>query len=342
MKRTLLVLGMAALLLSACGGDNDAAAPAARTQVPPEATTSEPTAAPSPTATPEPAPPTIADLLARTDPLNLAHAGGDQDAPHSTMYAYAEAVAAGADVLEMDVQLSGDGVLIVQHDDTVDKTTNETGPVADRTLAELQALDAAYWFSPQCWPCQDRPLEEYIYRGIRTGEVPPPEGFTPEDFRIITFEELAAAFPDMPFDIEMKGSAPEAIPVAEALAAALAATGREDSSIVVSFDDALVSAFEELAPDVETSPGLNELTQWLLADEPLEGHRIVQVPPEFNEIAVITPEFWMKVDEAGVEVWVWPNDAATQENEAFYRDLIAQGADGVIAGRPEQMSAARS
>ena len=108
---------------------------------------------------------TIDGLLELGLPLNIAHAGGDQAAPHSTLFAMAQAVEAGASVLELDVQLTGDGVLIVQHDDTVDRTTEATGPVADLTLAEIKALDNAYWFSPECWPCQDRPLEEYIYRG---------------------------------------------------------------------------------------------------------------------------------------------------------------------------------
>ena len=78
----------------------------------------------------------------------LAHAGGDLAHPHSTMFAYAESVAEGAEVLELDVQLTADGVLVVQHDETVDKTTEATGPVIDLTLDEIQALDNAYWFSP--------------------------------------------------------------------------------------------------------------------------------------------------------------------------------------------------
>ena len=76
--------------------------------------TTEPTAEPTPEPTPLPSPetsgaPTIDELLASPGPLNIAHAGGDQEAPHSTMFAFDSAVAAGADVLELDVQLSGDG-----------------------------------------------------------------------------------------------------------------------------------------------------------------------------------------------------------------------------------------
>ena len=52
------------------------------------------------------------------------------------------------------------------------------------TLAELQALDNAWWWSPTCWPCRDLSEEDYPLRGVRTGNAPPPDGFTSEDFRI--------------------------------------------------------------------------------------------------------------------------------------------------------------
>jgi hypothetical protein len=54
-------------------------------------------------------------------------------------------------------------------------------------------------------------------------------------------------------------------------------------------------------------------------------------------VQVITSDFWMRVAEAGVDVWVWPSDAATQENTDFYAEMIAQGAAGIIAGRPAVM-----
>ena len=303
----------------------------------------EPSATPGSTATSEPAAvaPTIDELLAEDSVVNLAHAGGDQSWPHSTPYAFAEAVKAGAGVLELDVQLTGDGVLVVQHDDTVDKTTEATGPVIDLTLAELQALDNAYWFSPECWPCQDRPLDEYIYRGVRTGDTEPPAGYTADDFRVATFREIAERFPTLPLDIEIKGELPQAGIVAEVLAAELDELGRTDSVVVVSFDDEVIDAFRALAPDVAVSPGTTRLTTWVLAGTPLEdGFEIIQVPPESSGVDVVTPESVARAHDEGLTIWVWPNDAETQENEAFYRQLVELGVDGVIAGRPEEMAAA--
>ena len=273
--------------------------------------------------------------------MNVAHAGGDQDAPHSTMFAFREAVAAGANALELDVQLTADGVLIVQHDDTVDKTTNETGPVIDRTLAEMQALDNGYWFSPQCWPCQDRPLDEYIYRGVRTGETPPPAGYSPDDFRVPTFREVADAFPGLILDVEIKGGFPDAIPVAEQLAAEISELGRTDSVVVVSFDDAVVAAFRDIAPEVAVSPGVGVLTDWFLNGTPLDAaFEVLQLPIAQGDIDVVTSETVQRIHDEGRIVWAWADDARAQENEATYRTLLAAGVDGIITGRPGDMTAA--
>lgn len=318
-----------------------ATTPPPATESPTTTTATETTTPPPDTSIAEPttATPTIDELLAMGRPLNLAHAGGDQAAPHSTMFAFRSAVEAGVDVLELDVQLTSDGVLIVQHDDTVDKTTNTTGPVADLTLAEIQALDNGYWFSPQCWPCQDRPIEEYIYRGMRTGDVAPPDGFGPDDFRVLTFEELATTFPEMPLDIEIKGTFPDALPVAEVLAAEIEALDRTDSTVVVAFDDQLVDAFHELAPDVAVSPGLTRLTEWFLSGTEVESYfQIFQVPPFQAGIQVVNADTVQRIHDEGRVVWVWPDDASTQENAEFYREMLDLGVDGIIGGRPGVVS----
>lgn len=273
--------------------------------------------------------------------MNLAHAGGDQAAPHSTPFAFAEAVAAGANALELDVQLTVDGVLVVQHDDTVDKTTEATGPVGELTYDELRSLDNAYWFSPECWPCQDRPVEEYVYRGVRTGEVAPPPGYTAEDFVVPTFREIATRFPELPLDIEIKGNFPDAVAAAEQLARELVELDREDSVVVVSFDDQVVEAFHAVAPDVAVSPGLGRLTEWFLNGTELPPYfEVLQLPPFQIGIEVITPEVVQRIHDEGRIVWVWLDDASTQENEEFYRKLLDDGVDGVIAGRPAEMTAA--
>jgi glycerophosphoryl diester phosphodiesterase len=81
-------------------------------------------------------------------PLNFAHRGASHDAPDNTLPAFLLAAELGADGIELDVQLSRDGELVVIHDFVLETTTDGHGPVRDRTLAELKELDAGGWFDP--------------------------------------------------------------------------------------------------------------------------------------------------------------------------------------------------
>src|SRR5215510_4073745 len=81
-------------------------------------------------------------------PLVVAHRGIPVRFPENTMPSFRAAIAGGAEMIEADVQLSRDGVLVMMHDTTVDRTTNGKGPLADLTYEELGALDAGGWFGP--------------------------------------------------------------------------------------------------------------------------------------------------------------------------------------------------
>jgi glycerophosphoryl diester phosphodiesterase len=78
--------------------------------------------------------------LASARPLVFAHRGGSKLALENTMAAFDAGMAAGADGLELDVHLSRDGVVVVHHDHLLDRTTRATGPVRNRTLAELASF----------------------------------------------------------------------------------------------------------------------------------------------------------------------------------------------------------
>ena len=74
-------------------------------------------------------------------PLVFAHRGGSKIGPENTITAFDRGLAGGADGLELDVHLSRDGVVVVHHDRLLDRTTSATGPLNDRTAAELAKLD---------------------------------------------------------------------------------------------------------------------------------------------------------------------------------------------------------
>ncbi|HRW39674.1 MAG: hypothetical protein KDB04_16665 [Acidimicrobiales bacterium] len=269
--------------------------------------------------------------------LSIAHAGGENEAPHETLFAYKRAHALGTDVLEMDVRLTGDGVLVVHHDADVDATTDGTGLVADQTYAQLFALDHGYKFTPTRWSCGDCPVDDYVYRGIRTGDRPPPAGYEADDFTIPTVATLFETFPDAYFDIEIKESGEPARAAARALAEEIEAHGVGDQVVVVSFDQAIVEYVRTLLPDVATSPGVDGVQQFFIDRQPQPDHEILQVPPTYDlagtEVTVVTEEFVDDAHAAGLAVWVWMN-GRDQETAEFYRHLLDLGVDGILGAAP--------
>src|SRR6478672_6027232 len=79
----------------------------------------------------------------------IAHRGFSAIAPENTLAAFSAAIQHQADAVEFDVQLSADRVPIIIHDPTLERTTNGSGNVRDKTLEQLKALDAGSWFNTQ-------------------------------------------------------------------------------------------------------------------------------------------------------------------------------------------------
>jgi glycerophosphoryl diester phosphodiesterase len=84
--------------------------------------------------------------MSHPDFMIIAHRGASSYALENTLAAFDLALQMQIRQIELDVHFSCDGYIVVMHDDTVDRTTNGSGPVAGKTLAELQALDAGSWF----------------------------------------------------------------------------------------------------------------------------------------------------------------------------------------------------
>lgn len=101
----------------------------------------------------------------RIEVENVAHRGASAYAPENTIAAFDLAVEMKADYIEMDVQRSKDGVLVLVHDTTVDRTTNGTGKVGDLTFEQLRRLDAGSWkgsrFAGETIPTFEEILDRY-------------------------------------------------------------------------------------------------------------------------------------------------------------------------------------
>jgi len=95
-------------------------------------------------------------------PLIFGHRGAPRQAPQNTLAAFRAAANIGADGVELDVQLTKDGVPVVIHNRTVDETTNGSGPVAEMTLSQVKKLDAGFSFSPEFGGEQIPTLEDAL------------------------------------------------------------------------------------------------------------------------------------------------------------------------------------
>ncbi|MGB0652407.1 MAG: glycerophosphodiester phosphodiesterase [Thermoplasmatota archaeon] len=256
--------------------------------------------------------------------LHIAHQGGEAEAPSNTMVALHYAMSQGADVLEIDVHATADGELVVIHDTTVDRTTDGTGRVDAMSLAEIQALDAAYWFVPGEGARQGRAEADYTLRG--------------QGIMIPTLREVLEAFPDVLINIEIKATAPETTPYEHTLAALLEEYGRGDDTIVVSFLDPDTEIFRLWNQDVSTATGTGETALFWAASNAAGGapshHHALQVPINFNGVPVLNQDFVDDAHASGLAVHVWTiGDAETMH------ELIDLGVDGIMTDRPSVLQA---
>jgi len=257
--------------------------------------------------------------------LNFAHQGGAREAPSSTLLALHQAVAAGADALELDVHATADHQLVVCHDGTVDRTTNGRGAIAELTLAELQALDNAYWWVPGEVVAPGRPDADYVYRGRAPLD---------RSLRIATLREVLDAFPGTFLNLDIKQTAPAVRPYEAELAALLGEYERGDDVIVASFLDPATAAFSAIAPEIPTSYGTMAAAAFFQAvqegtEPPPTTHVALQVPAAIESMTVVDQRFVAAAHDHGVAVHVWTVDDADEMVR-----LIDLGVDGIMTDRP--------
>jgi len=267
--------------------------------------------------------------------LAYAHQGGAKEAPSSTMYALRQAVAVGADALELDVHRTRDGHLVVCHDATVDRTTPSAGAIAGLTLSEVSQLDNSYWFVPGSVVDHEAPDGAYPFRGRAPAD---------RSFGIATLEDVLQELPAMPLNLDIKQTAPDVVPYEAELATLLTERGRTDDVIVASFHDSALDAFGALGTGVATSCGPRAVTalavalaQGLPVPDEVRKHAAVQVPARFGGADVVTMESVEVLHDAGLAVHVW-----TIDDEDEMERLVALGVDGIISDRPSALVAVLS
>lgn len=242
-------------------------------------------------------------------PQIFAHRGGCDLGPENTIAAFDIGMSTGADGLELDVHLSADGIVVVHHDRTLDRTTNGSGPVAARTADELARVDAGYWFGHG---------GEYPFRGRRIG--------------VPTLREVLARYRGVPTIIEIKVYTAA---MGEAVADEIRRAGAADYVCVAGYGLASASAARAALPGMASSAAQAEVRlavyrSILRCPVRSARYQTYQVPEFAEATRIVSPRFIRHAHAAGLKVQVW-----TVDEESDMRRLLEWGVDGLISNRPD-------
>ena len=245
----------------------------------------------------------LLDLEAR--PI-IGHRGAAGLTPENTLAGFQLAAELGVDAFELDIQLTADGAPVVLHDDTLDRTTDRTGPVAAVTLADLRSADAGARFTPD---------------GGRT------HPFRGRDVRVPTLGEVLWAFPAMPMLVELKHPAAQ-----EAVRRVLTQEGAMDRCVLAAADPAALERFREPPFACAASgPEIVELYRASLLRRrmPAVRYRCLSVPERWRGLPVPTRGFIGAARRLGCPVHVWTVDGPAAAERYWKR-----GAAGMVTNLP--------
>jgi glycerophosphoryl diester phosphodiesterase len=242
----------------------------------------------------------------------VAHRGASAREPENTLAAFEAAAREGADVIELDVRLTADGVPVILHDPDVSATTDGKGYVHEMTLGQVKGLNASG-------------------RGATRHEIP----------------TLAEALDSMrgrglAIDLEIKNLPGEPAfdspreAVLEASLAVLAASGFEGPALVSSFNWLSIERSRELAPEVPTGfLSIGAVDAWAaLVYARQAGHDFVL--PQTNAVTAAGEGFVQEAHQAQVRVGTWVAD-----DEELLTTLFRWGVDAVASNDPALAVAVR-
>jgi glycerophosphoryl diester phosphodiesterase len=238
-------------------------------------------------------------------PIIVAHRGASSTRPENTLASFEEALRIGARIVELDVRLSRDGVAVVMHDATVDRTTDGSGRVNELAWSEIAALNAGTAHTPLPVPALADVLE------MVTG-------------RAAVALELKNLPGEPGYDAASRGA------VVRTTLAEVERVGFAGPVLVLSFDPLALADAKAIAPDVPTG---FLTTQVLPPADALQvaiegGHQMVL--PGTHALVPAGAEFVEQVHAAGLRVGTW-----TVDHPEELRMLLDRGVDAIASNDPE-------
>ena len=229
---------------------------------------------------------------------NFAHRGFSGKYPENTMLAFRKAVEEGVDGVELDVQLTKDGEVVIIHDETIDRTTDGKGLVVSYTYDELRKFDASFKFRGQCGFNPIPTLREY--------------------FELVKDKNLVT-------NIELKTGLNEYFGIEEKVWKLIEEYKLEDRVLISSFNHYSVLRMKSIAPNLKY--GLLTETWIINAGKYTKDVGVECYHPHFFSM---TAENVKELKEHNIEINVY-----TVNEEKDIRDMIEKGIDIVIGNYPD-------
>jgi glycerophosphoryl diester phosphodiesterase len=247
--------------------------------------------------------------LASENPIRFAHRGSRILWPENTAEAFQGAADLGYLYIETDVRITRDGVVVVFHDETLERTTNGAGPVDRWSLRDLKRLDGAWWFDYR----NDYPLR-------RTG------------VQIRSLDEVFEMWPNTHFNIDLKGPRME-----WAVADVIKRHRRENSTLIGSFFDHRIAKFRRITRGaIAVSAGPSAAAGMWAASRvggtlrrPVAAY---QLPFNYKALP-LDRKYIDAIHRSGAQVHAWTvNDAADMHR------MLDLGVDGIVSDRPDVLN----
>ncbi len=250
-------------------------------------------------------------FLALDRPHLFGHRGASGEAPENTLASFEQAWAAGVSYLETDCHATSDGVIVLQHDATVDRTTDGAGSLSAHRYADLQQLDAGYRFTPDGGVT-------FPFRG--TG------------IRIPRLSELISAFPEARVNLEIKSGEQSTV---DEVVRLIRSANAEHRFLLAAEGDAIMARVRSACPGTAlgTSRGgalafFAALDEGRIADIDAPGDAL-QIPPAAFGRELVTRASVEAAHSLGMQMHVW-----TINDPSEMKRLLALGVDGMMSDYP--------
>ena len=232
---------------------------------------------------------------------NYAHRGFSGSYPENTMLAFEKALEAGCEGIELDVQRTRDGELVIIHDEAIDRTSNKSGLVKDMTYEELTKVDFSYRYQGQYGFQKIPTLREYL--------------------TLVQSRDIVT-------NIELKTGVYEYLGIEHQVYDLIREFHMEDKVIISSFNHHSVLRMKAIAPQLRY--GFLSETWILDAGSYVASHGVEAYHPQFH---MLTAAETADLKAHGIAINTW-----TVNEEMDIRAMIDIGVDGIISNHPDRVA----